>query len=702
MFKFGSKAKDKGLTKGDQPTIANFIPLNLAGNTLIETDTDDSTKASASKTTTALHLAAQKVVVPSNSDSATRFSKDLIDSQDDLARIAFERCLNKEFNLAEHLSLQSAVLEIDPKNKICGFLLSQSAGQPLIEALVAQISQRGWRLPDDGPQCWRTTSSNLLMSVVRGHIDSKQLNVIRQAARNPMLGSLWEAFRDIVWWAYQNKANDIDFILDTRHAPGQAQLSQVAFKINGVYTKPERWQIPTETLIQMLGAAWQRSAGGHSSQFQSNEFQQAALKIDGLPGGVRLNLRWSGLPTTNGTTVTMRLQRLGESLPIKSLEEAGYLPWHMSELLRALRAKGGLMTFAGTVGSGKTISLALLMDLLPPEVKIISMEDPVEVEMPNVHQTSIARDLAGGKESNAMKAGVSAALRSAFDHMIWGEVRDKETGLVVRAVLDSGHSVYTTTHAANCLMVVDKYMSPIVDIPKDVLGTPGNIKLNVYQALIPTLCDCALDNEAFESTLGQKELEAHKAYLSQFNALFKPNSQGRYLRWLNPKGCSQCRNDDLPQLRGLKGRTVVAEMLSPDEHMCELILRGDKVAMHRYWRSLSDGDIESGNLAGKTALECAVHKALTLQNIDLRTIERHFESFVSLGIKKISNAHIAAALDGVAKGVTHSSIQSPVVSASPLAIFPKGSAKRAIPPLNLAPGGAGSSKGTATTKPIPS
>jgi general secretion pathway protein E len=650
------KPASSASTPSTATTLASATPLTLAPHT--------TTAASVTRQDHGARAAPLEVL------GQMRFSAKPIDAQDDLANIHFEGCLNNELSLAEHLSLQCAVLCTDRKAKQCVVLLGQAAGNALVDALLLQLKQRGWSLPGEGAQAWRITSPSLLLALVRGHVNVNQLDALRRNTKNPQTGALWTGFKNIIWWAYCNKANDVDFILHTGDMiAGKNAVSRVAFKIDGVYTKPDRWEMPTETLVQMLGAAWQLSNGGHGSKFQTNEFQQAALKVDGFPDDVRLNLRWSGMPTVHGTTVTMRIQRLGESLPIKSLQEAGYLPWQMAELTRALRSKGGLMTFAGTVGSGKTISLALLMNMLPPDVKIISMEDPVEVEMPQVHQTSISRDLAGGKESSAMRTGVSAALRSAFDHMIWGEVRDKETGLVVRSVIDSGHSAYTTTHAASALMVLDKYMSPIVEIPRDVLGTPGNIKLNVYQALMPTLCSCALDNEGFEASLSAQALAEHQAYMAEFNALYKPKSEGRYLRWLNPQGCEQCCNVDLPQLKGVRGRTVVAEMLAPDEHLCELILKGDKVAMHRYWRSSSDGDIESGNLAGKTALECAVHKALTLRNIDLRTIERQFESFASLSIKAAANAAAVTkparnTMPGLPAGL-HSIARPPVLTQRP-------------------------------------
>jgi general secretion pathway protein E len=74
-------------------------------------------------------------------------------------------------------------------------------------------------------------------------------------------------------------------------------------------------------------------------------------------------------------------------------------------------------------------------------------------------------------------------------------------------------------------------------------------------------------------------------------------------------------------------------MVEPDEQMLEHVLKGDNVALHRYWRSTSNGIYDSDELTGKTAMECAVFKA-SQGVIDPREIEGRFESFETLEVKQ--------------------------------------------------------------------
>jgi type II secretory ATPase GspE/PulE/Tfp pilus assembly ATPase PilB-like protein len=249
--------------------------------------------------------------------------------------------------------------------------------------------------------------------------------------------------------------------------------------------------------------------------------------------------------------------------------------------------------------------------------------------MPGVHQKTISRDLDSDDDA-AFQAGVRTLFRSALDVFLMGEVRDVATGRVVRAVLESGHSALTTTHAASALGIYTKYASPQVGIPLDVLGTPGLLKLNVYQALLAKNCRCALAPDDLAQDLDAQARAQQAQLLDDIQALY--GIQAHALRMRNPQGCEHCRRSDLSALWGYAGRTVVAEMVEPDEVMCELILKGEMVRLRRHWRSLSDGDITSGNLTGKTAMEVAMFKAAQ-GLIDPREVQQHFDSFRSLASK---------------------------------------------------------------------
>ncbi|WP_090139910.1 ATPase, T2SS/T4P/T4SS family [Limnohabitans sp. DM1] len=559
------------------------------------------------------------------------FDPQPITSIEGLTRVGFEACLNRELDLAPSLAASIAVLSTDATKTRATLLVSRTASADVVRSVLERLEHRGIAPNETGVQAW-WCSVTVLTAVVADDVSAQQTRMVRARMGDSAQSALWQSFMDIVEWAHSQGANDIDFKIC--HA---AHESQVFFKINGRYITMPRWSLPTETLMSMLGIAWQHSKGGAGSKFEPRQEQQCNVDVT-LSTQSRLRLRWASMATDKGCTVTFRLQPLGSSRIVQTLEEAGYLSEQVEIFRRVVMGKGGLTTLAGTVGSGKTVTLAILMGLLPPNTKIVSFEDPVEIENDNLHQKTISRDLVGDDDRD-FQAGVRALFRSALDMFMLGEVRDVTTGKVVRAVLESGHSCYTTTHAGSALGIISKFASPQVGIPLDVLGDPGMLKLNVYQALLLRNCDCALTPQALADDLKGDALTNHKRMFDDIESLYGLG-QGVF-RVRNPQGCPKCRRHGLEALTGFSGRTVVAEMIEPDETMCELILAGKKVDLQRYWRGLSDGDLTSSNLVGKSAMEIALLKA-SKGVIDPYEIEHHFEPFSTLKAKAAAEKMLSA------------------------------------------------------------
>jgi type II secretory ATPase GspE/PulE/Tfp pilus assembly ATPase PilB-like protein len=572
-----------------------------------------------------------------------RFAETIIDQTSDLARVTFHSIVNESVKLGQHLYSRIAVAQLSPNGKDC--LIFADRGAVTVDevtAVVEHVRKLGWMLVKEGPQGYWATSA-LVMSLSQGHIDAHGLTVEKEIARDPNKNALFTSFKDIISWAYANNADDIDFAIDLG-----SSKSQICFKIGGRYVRPPMWSLATDTLVQMLGIAWQKSSGGADAAFQTRIEQQAKVELDlqrssKLPNGARVRLRWSGMANDRGTVVTMRLQRLGESARIRSLESAGYPRSQMEILRRVIHSEGGMTVFSGVVGSGKSTSLAQLLRELPKDIKMISIEDPVELEIPFMYQKTVTRDLTATGEDKAFKSAVAAIYRSALDVLLLGEIRDVTTGMIARQVAESGHSVYTTTHAKGALGTIDRFASPAIGMPREVLATPDILKVLVYQALLPTTCpDCGLMPEDFasENRLGGAALNEHKAYFERIERLYGLASHRFKLR--NPQGCEHCRKVDLPELNGFSGRTVVSEMIEPDDEMLKYIMVGNNVELTRYWRSLASRRYDDDDLTGKTAMECAIFKA-SQGIIDPREIEPRFMSFETVEQKRRSN-HAGAEL----------------------------------------------------------
>lgn len=551
-----------------------------------------------------------------------RLHETLVAGSEDMARVPFQAVLNADLDLAPHLGASIAVLASTASKTEAILLVAETASADILDAVLARLQHRGIALAQEGAQAWQCAAP-VLMSVTGGDLHPQHVQTIRSRQQDSGQSALWQSFVTIVDWADAHNANDIDFRVFLTH-----MTSQIFFKIDGRYITLDRWQLPTETLVAMLGIAWQHSKGGASSKFELRQEQQCRIDVT-LRSGAQIRLRWASMATDKGATITMRLQRLGAAQVVSSLENAGFLPEQVEVFRRTVVGKGGLTTLSGTVGSGKSVTLAILMGMLPPHIKGVTFEDPVEIDIPWMHQKTISRDLLSDDDAG-FQAAVRTLFRSGLDVFMLGETRDAATGRVVRAVLESGHSCYTTTHAGSAPGIFTKYASPQVGIPLDVLATPGMLRLNVYQALLPTNCQCALSPDDLAQILEPARRARLDQLMHDIHTLY--GLQPHKLRMRNPEGCPACRRSDLSALWGYSGRTVVAEMLEPDETICDLVLKGDMVSVKRYWRGLSDGEVTSDAITGKTAMDIAMHKAAKGE-IDPWEIEQHFDSFRSLASK---------------------------------------------------------------------
>jgi len=558
-----------------------------------------------------------------------RLAPDFIERSDDLSSIPFVECINAKLSLSPHLYVSLAIVQATKSGKTAVLMVAPTVNKEDLTEYVDILANQGWSLPTTGPQIWRAAPS-IIMAVSQGHLGHHQISAVQAIKRDSGKSALWQSFIDVAQWAHDQGANDIDYAVNIHNS-----MSQICFKIDGRYLKPQRWRLPTDTMLQMLGIAWQRGDGGSDATFQQRIEQQCQLEID-LNNGVRVRMRWSGMATDKGPVITLRIQKLGASAIVRTLEGAGYLSWHLDVFNRALQKKGGLTTLAGTVGSGKSVTAAILMGMLPRHLKKVSFEDPVELDIVDAYQKTIIRDLlqTGDGSDPAFASAVRALFRSALDVFMMGEIRDQESARVARAVLESGHSTFTSTHAPSALGIFSKYVGPQIGIPLDVLATPGNIKLNVYQTLLPQNCPhCAKSPTEFASAYSLKEdsLSEHKRYLERFERLYGFSSD--VLRLRDPRGCEKCIKPELSELNGFAGRTVAAEMVEPDEQMCDLLLSGNRVRLQKYWRELSNQKYDDPDFTGKSAMDVAIFKA-SLGQIDPREIELQFESFASVEHKR--------------------------------------------------------------------
>jgi type II secretory ATPase GspE/PulE/Tfp pilus assembly ATPase PilB-like protein len=202
-----------------------------------------------------------------------------------------------------------------------------------------------------------------------------------------------------------------------------------------------------------------------------------------------------------------------------NLESLGFSPSHLQSIKNILSISAGLVLVCGPTGSGKTTTLAaMLKELNSSEIKIISIEDPVEYRIDGITQIQVNEEL---------DLGFNAALRRIFrqdpDIIMVGEIRDTETAeLAVRAAL-TGHLVFATLHTNNAIEAA--YRLQNMGIPSYLISAV--LRSVVAQRLVRKVCS-QCDN----------------------------------------KGCSHCSGT------GYQGRTVIAEIISVTETIADNVSKG--------------------------------------------------------------------------------------------------------------------------------
>lgn len=519
---------------------------------------------------------------------------------------AFLKSLSAEFKVEALAGRLCPVLLGD--HSVAIFSLAEHVGGDQADELARCVGQAGYALAR--PQRY-VLAAPLLLAIARNQVTAQSLVNQHGRFHEQSKTALADAFQDLIEWGVRHGASDLHLNVRLREPE-----SEVKATLAGRYVAPERFQrMPTSTLIDMLSVAWMDIQGGNGAVFDPSTEQQGQMirRVDGKT----VLLRWASLAADQGPSVCLRLLGYDAAASYPSLEQLGYLPDQVRVIERAMLAEGGAIVFAGTVGSGKSTTLASLIASLTNSRKVITIEEPVEYLIPRAIQNTVARDL-DAMAHGAYAAKLRALKRSAMSDVLLGEIRDRETGRAFMDLAGSGINVYTTTHAGSAALICERLASDFVGVSRDFLATPNILKLLVHQSLLPKLCQhCALNaTHLLKGASGVDERYRAGGYwrlwLNRIRRLYDCDIE--LLRVRNPSGCSFCRVAQAPSLNGYAGRTVVAEHIEP---------------------SLTPGFLEGVHHAGgsvcvtRTAMQCAMVKAMCGQ-IDPREIESRFQSFEML------------------------------------------------------------------------
>jgi general secretion pathway protein E len=310
-------------------------------------------------------------------------------------------------------------------------------------------------------------------------------------------------------------------------------------------------------------------------------------RFKALDRGRSVDFRVSIMPSIYGEDAVLRVldkQSLYESTRQQlSLDSLGFESDDIRTLRRLSHEPYGMLLVTGPTGSGKTTTLyAAITEINNGQDKIITIEDPVEYQLPGVLQIPVNE-----KKGLTFARGLRSILRHDPDKIMVGEIRDPETANIAVQSALTGHLVFTTVHANNVFDVIGRFMHMNVDLFSFVSA----LNAILAQRLVRLVCPhCAEDYRPEPALLRESGLTEEQAGSFRFRA-------GR--------GCRECRGS------GFKGRKAIAELMILNDEIRELITGRAPV------RQLKEAARASGTRFLRDAAFDAVKKGeTTLQEIN--------------------------------------------------------------------------------------
>ena len=349
---------------------------------------------------------------------------------------------------------------------------------------------------------------------------------------------------EVVQKAVSDRATDIHF------EPHRDEL-QIRYRIDGQLVQI---RVP-DNLIKFQGAIISRLKIMAKLNISEKRRPQDG-RISFGAGDAELDIRISTFPTMYGESVSLRL--LNQKSKPLSMRELGLAQNEEEQLERALASPHGIILVTGPTGSGKSTSLTAYIRLInKPERRIITVEDPVEYEVPGVNQTQVHPEI-GLTFAHSLRA----VLRQDPDVIMVGEIRDRETAdIAIRASL-TGHLVLSTLHTNDAPGALTR----LTDMDIEPFLIASSVEMIIAQRLVRRLCpNCAQPAtydagqvEGFLATMRIPLEEAAHAHLAK-----------------EAVGCERCRK------LGFRGRVGIFEILRMSEEVHEHIVKRDSARLIR-------------------------------------------------------------------------------------------------------------------------
>jgi type II secretory ATPase GspE/PulE/Tfp pilus assembly ATPase PilB-like protein len=337
---------------------------------------------------------------------------------------------------------------------------------------------------------------------------------------------------------------------DIHIEPGPEEI-QIRFRIDGIlqtaaHISKNEYPAFLGEIKLLSGVKTEVRQGVIDSRFNI-KFDDDIKKIKEENIDVRVSIILGGY----GETVVLRL--LSKENLNYDLTKLGIRKENLEKIKEEIQKPNGIILNTGPTGSGKTTTLySILQQLNKPEIKIITVEDPIEYQIPGILQTPVNE-----KEGYTFATALRQLLRQNPDILMIGEIRDNETAAAATQAALTGHLVLSTIHTNSAAGAVSRMENMDVS-PQDIASA---VNAFIAQRLVRKLCDCKEKSVPNEEE--KKKIEKVLKTISLASGIKIPKIENIY----RPKGCIKCNN------LGYKGRMTISEVFQMKKEIKELIVR---------------------------------------------------------------------------------------------------------------------------------
>ncbi len=371
-----------------------------------------------------------------------------------------------------------------------------------------------------------------ISSSVVGATDNKlgglpsEINNLEQMLEMGKAGSLDANDQHVVkivdWllqYAFDQRASDI-------HLEPRREQGNIRFRIDGMLHQV--YQLPTPVMAAVVSRI---KILGRMDLAEKRRPLDGRLKTK-APNGSEVELRLSTMPTAFGEKMVMRI--FDPDILVKNFADLGFGSAESTQWQAMIEKPHGIILVTGPTGSGKTTTLySTLKHLAKPELNICTIEDPIEMVVPDFNQMQVQQNI-----DLAFADGVRALLRQDPDIIMVGEIRDRETAEVAIQAALTGHLVLSTLHTNDAVLAITRLLE--IGVPQYMIG--ASVIGVVAQRLVRTLC-----SHCKQPVTPDKEL---------WQALSQPWKSAIPEKIMAATGCLECRQT------GYAGRVGIYEMMT--------------------------------------------------------------------------------------------------------------------------------------------